>query len=259
MDAIILHRRTAHPGSDSWRASHSRPDRHPHVRSGVVPICSAPLDPDEDDPGGYLAHRRMIDATLPQLQRRMPCCATAPPRCSTTYRSGDTPGSRPRHEGRQRRRAAPRPRARPPDATLRRRHHRHRRHAVTILARTVADLGRSAPTMETVAVGDGALRLGLEPEDLQHVLDRCIDGRGCGTRAGWPTSSMSAARAPANQRAEYGWSRTAFRQPELQREIFDDDGVFVARVDFAWEERRTVGEFDGADQVRALSEARPDE
>jgi hypothetical protein len=33
--------------------------------------------------------------------------------------------------------------------------------------------------------------------------------------------------------------------PEPQVEIFTRDGVFVARVDFCWKDRRTVGEFDG--------------
>src|SRR5690606_25157426 len=31
----------------------------------------------------------------------------------------------------------------------------------------------------------------------------------------------------------------------LQRELFTPDGVFVARVDFFWEELGIVGEFDG--------------
>jgi hypothetical protein len=33
--------------------------------------------------------------------------------------------------------------------------------------------------------------------------------------------------------------------PEPQREIHGLDGRLVARVDFCWEEQRTVGEFDG--------------
>jgi hypothetical protein len=33
--------------------------------------------------------------------------------------------------------------------------------------------------------------------------------------------------------------------PELQQSIYDDHGQFVARVDFCWQEYRTIGEFDG--------------
>jgi very-short-patch-repair endonuclease len=34
-------------------------------------------------------------------------------------------------------------------------------------------------------------------------------------------------------------------EPELQQNIYDEDGQFVARVDFCWQEQRTIGEFDG--------------
>jgi hypothetical protein len=34
-------------------------------------------------------------------------------------------------------------------------------------------------------------------------------------------------------------------RPDLQREIFGPDGRLIARVDFYWEEHKTVGEFDG--------------
>jgi very-short-patch-repair endonuclease len=33
--------------------------------------------------------------------------------------------------------------------------------------------------------------------------------------------------------------------PEPQHEIYGEDGRFVARVDFCWKEKRTIGEFDG--------------
>ena len=33
--------------------------------------------------------------------------------------------------------------------------------------------------------------------------------------------------------------------PVLQYEVFDDNGYLIGRCDFAWPERRTLGEFDG--------------
>lgn len=33
--------------------------------------------------------------------------------------------------------------------------------------------------------------------------------------------------------------------PEPQQDIFDENGQFVARVDFCWKEQRTIGEYDG--------------
>ena len=40
--------------------------------------------------------------------------------------------------------------------------------------------------------------------------------------------------------------------PDLQREIYDADGRLVARVDFCWDEERTVGEFDGKQKYGRL-------
>jgi hypothetical protein len=34
-------------------------------------------------------------------------------------------------------------------------------------------------------------------------------------------------------------------RPDLQREIYGPNGQLVARVDFCWDEEKTVGEFDG--------------
>jgi hypothetical protein len=33
--------------------------------------------------------------------------------------------------------------------------------------------------------------------------------------------------------------------PDPQPDIFDEDGQFVARVDFCWRKQRIIGEFDG--------------
>ena len=40
--------------------------------------------------------------------------------------------------------------------------------------------------------------------------------------------------------------------PDLQREICDADGRLVGRVDFCWDEERTVGEFDGKQKYGRL-------
>lgn len=44
--------------------------------------------------------------------------------------------------------------------------------------------------------------------------------------------------------------------PELQRELRDDAGRLIARVDFWWEEKRLVGEFDG--KVKYTRDLAPD-
>jgi hypothetical protein len=55
----------------------------------------------------------------------------------------------------------------------------------------------------------------------------------CSKRKSWRVSEPG---TPARR-------RTAGTGP--QQDIFDENGQFVARVDFCWKEQRTIGEFDG--------------
>lgn len=217
-----------------------------------------PLDPDEDDPGGYLAHRRLIAATLPQLEPNAVLCHGSAAvlhglpvwhhsiAATHVVRDGNGGGQRRDHVHLHR---TP---LEPDDVTT------VDGMLVTTLGRTVADLGRAAPKMESVAAGDHALRLGLEPDELQQVL---------ATMYRWP--GVRAARSMADfldHRSESaGESGSRVRmmqdgipQPELQRELFDEDGTFIARVDFFWEEHRTVGEFDGEIKYGWLCQPKPD-
>jgi hypothetical protein len=117
---------------------------------------------------------------------------------------------------------------------------------VTTLARTVADLGRSTPLMESVPAGDQAVRLGLDPEELQRVIRSMRRWPGVrNTR--WMADFLDVrSESPGESASRVRMVQDGIPEPELQREIVDADGVVVARVDFAWEEQRTVGEFDGA-------------
>src|SRR4051812_8406296 len=133
------------------------------LRRGAYTV--GPLDAEEDDPGGHLAHRRLIDATVPQLDPVSVLCHGSAAvlhdlpvwhrsiAAVHVMREGNSGGQRREHV------------------------HLHRTPLedddvtiidgmkVTSLARTVADLGRSAPTMESVAVGDQALRMGLDRDE----------------------------------------------------------------------------------------------
>lgn len=205
-----------------------------------------PLDPDEDDPGGYLAHRRLIDASLQHLEpgavlshgsaavlHGLPIWRGSITSVNVT-RDGNEGGERRRHV------------------------HVHKTPvslqdittvggiAVTTLARTVADLGRSTPLMESVAMGDQALRAGLGLDDLQRVLRGMK--RWPGVRSARTMADLIDVRSesPGESASRVRMMQDGIPEPELQRVILDEHGEFVARVDFAWEERRTVGEFDGA-------------
>ena len=116
---------------------------------------------------------------------------------------------------------------------------------VTSLARTVLDLCRTVPIEQAVAAGDRALAFGLVRAVLEEHLAQM-------TR--WP-GIRQARRAvtlldPRSESAGESVSRVRLHEdglpaPELQQDIYDEDGQFVARVDFCWQKQRTIGEFDG--------------
>lgn len=116
---------------------------------------------------------------------------------------------------------------------------------VTSLARTVLDLGCQLDLWRSVAVGDAALRLGLDPAELTDLLDRA--GRRHGVRSARRAAWLLDGRAESPQESR---SRVVFHlhglpKPELQYVVLGRDGEFVARSDFGWPDLRTVGEFDG--------------
>jgi hypothetical protein len=117
---------------------------------------------------------------------------------------------------------------------------------ITSVARTVLDIAREDGVESGLVLADAALRANmLEHAQLLAALERC---------AGWP-GRRSAARVAAlcDGRAESvleTLSRLRFHDrglpaPELQVEIADHHGQFVARVDFLWPEHGVVGEADG--------------
>ncbi len=72
--------------------------------------------------------------------------------------------------------------------------------------------------------------------------------------AGWPGSTRAAdvvefadprAESPLESRSRARLHKLGLPPPELQAEICDEAGVFVARVDFLWAELGVVGEADG--------------
>ena len=112
--------------------------------------------------------------------------------------------------------------------------------------RTALDLARSLPHEAAVVALDAALRKGLVAHDALRT--RLLD------IAGTP-GSRSAARAvqAADGRSEsVGESRSRvvldrwkLTPSALQFEVRSADGRLIGRTDFAWEEHRLVGEFDG--------------
>jgi hypothetical protein len=116
---------------------------------------------------------------------------------------------------------------------------------LTSLARTVIDLARSRPFGQAVASGDRAIAIGLDRTGLDHALVRMKR---------WP-HVREARRVVAfldgrSESAGESLSRVRIAEdglpaPDLQRQIIDTRGRPVGRVDFCWEDHRTIGEFDG--------------
>lgn len=117
--------------------------------------------------------------------------------------------------------------------------------AVTSLARTTADCLRTLPFRRGVALGDAALRLGLDTDELADQLRRASG------RVGISTARRAAAFL--DRRAESvgeSYSRVVIAElrlppPDLQVRVIDADGRLVGRCDFGWRQFRTLGEFDG--------------
>ena len=117
---------------------------------------------------------------------------------------------------------------------------------VTSPVRTVLDLARSARFESAVVAADAALHARLV--DHERLRERLFD------LAGIP-GSRAAARVVdfADRRSEsVGESRSrvvlhslGIAPSTLQLRITTSSGAFLGRADFAWEEERLIGEFDG--------------
>ena len=122
---------------------------------------------------------------------------------------------------------------------------------VTSLARTAVDLARTVAFEQAVVVADGALRaLFGEPAALRAAHERA---------AGWPGAPKAKrvldfadgrSESAGESRSRVAIHRLGLPRPVLQWEVATAGGVH--RVDFAWPELATVGEFDGLIKYRRL-------
>ena len=113
---------------------------------------------------------------------------------------------------------------------------------VTSLEVTAVDIACSGNFYQALAVLDSALRLGADREKMSALLDSRRRGVAVARKA-------LAFASPLADNAGESWGRgqmivAELPVPRLQREYFDADGQFVAKVDYDWE-GKLVGEFDG--------------
>jgi len=123
---------------------------------------------------------------------------------------------------------------------------------VTSIERTLLDLGAVAREVRVAAALDDAVCRGLTTMTRLHACLRLTakrGRRGCGVLRRLLADRVDLAtlpNSPLETRAYQAIVRSAFLpRPELQYEIFDERGNFVARPDFVWPERRLAVEMDG--------------
>lgn len=114
---------------------------------------------------------------------------------------------------------------------------------VTTLVRTVADLVRTLLFPEAVMIADAGLAKGLSVADL---LVATAKGRGCRMARRALEFADGRSESPGESLSRVRMDAAGVPAPELQLEIRNEAGAFLARVDFGWEELGIVGEFDGA-------------
>lgn len=117
---------------------------------------------------------------------------------------------------------------------------------VTSLARTVLDLCRTVPIEQAVAAGDRALAFGLVrgPGGL-HRSDDAMAWNSTGEACRYVTLFDPRSESPGESVSRVRLHDDGLPAPELQQDVFDENGYFIARADFQWKEQRTIGEFDG--------------
>jgi Protein of unknown function (DUF559) len=116
--------------------------------------------------------------------------------------------------------------------------------SVTTAARTVIDLARALPFIEAVVVADSALRMRkTTKEELEDVCDACGRWRGI-TRARRAVAfSNGLAESVLESCARVIFDAYGLQAPEIQVTLRGPG--FVFRVDFCWEEHKTIAEADG--------------
>lgn len=117
---------------------------------------------------------------------------------------------------------------------------------VTSAARTVIDLARSSSFESGVVTADHALHeMAVSVEELQAARTRALRWPGATRAARVVAFADGLAESPGESRSRVQMMRLGLPKPRLQVPMWSADGAFIGRVDFYFDEFRTVGEFDG--------------
>ncbi|WP_152360866.1 hypothetical protein [Microlunatus speluncae] len=116
---------------------------------------------------------------------------------------------------------------------------------VTSLARTVVDVARMLPARRAVAMADAAWAAGLTDAATEPVLHLFRGHPGIGRARRAIAFADARSESPGESESRVVLADQGLPAPTLQYEVFDRAGELVGRCDYAWEEHRTVAEFDG--------------
>lgn len=124
---------------------------------------------------------------------------------------------------------------------------RRGRTPLTAPARTAVDVGREpGPVEESVAVVDALVVAGRVPlEDVRRAAAAATGPR-CRRARAVAALADGLAGSPQETRLRLLLHGSALPRPVAQHTVLDADGRFVARVDFAWPDRRLALEYEGA-------------
>ena len=114
---------------------------------------------------------------------------------------------------------------------------------VTSAERTAWDLARRLRFDDAVVAVDALARVGRFPPAI--LLDRPAGRRGSAGLAEVVGASDPRSESPPETRMRLIMARRHVPAPIPQYEVFDQGGLFVARVDFGWKEVRVAGEYQG--------------
>ncbi|MFT3875493.1 MAG: hypothetical protein QM708_03550 [Propioniciclava sp.] len=116
---------------------------------------------------------------------------------------------------------------------------------VTTLERTIADIGRMETFAWGVVLTDAALAREPDRILLADYVDSGRRRRGNRTLTSVLEFADPRAESPAESLSRVSMLRAGIPRPELQFDIVNADGEWVARSDFGWPELGVVGEVDG--------------
>jgi hypothetical protein len=120
---------------------------------------------------------------------------------------------------------------------------------VTNVARAVVETTFVTGVESGLVTADSGLHHGrCHPDELWELFDRFDH---------WPGSQPAQltlrlmdgrAESAGESRSRYLFWRNGIPAPDLQWEVRDEHGIFVARTDFVWRKHKLFGEFDGKEK-----------